>query len=328
MKSSWISFPEGELNIESLSSLIYALTPQVKREQSARHIFVSCGWGEAEQPVTMRVCKVLAERGVRLIGDETSRREFGEEGKKRILRIMTGCTGHLIILPERSSLAKSPEETYKYFLAELEIGKRLGLARRIFCVSRKTIPDFLKDEAIEIGSGEDIKTYEQELIQLHDESEPIEPYIFFASDYKLGTSRNDFARKILEHVLGMECWLGKDYIGEQLREDIIDKIRSASFIISDLASRYDIESRHLQINLNTSIEAGIAMGSKRPLFVTSLDPVACDPETKDKTTQLPFMFRNSNVLWYNDDVDYLIKICRLALATRRRIINDEIINEG
>ena len=97
MKSSWLSFPDGDVNIESITNLILALTPQVKRETTGRHVFVSCGWGEAEQPVAARVCRFLAERGVRLIGDETSRREFGEEGKKRIQRIMAGCSGHLII---------------------------------------------------------------------------------------------------------------------------------------------------------------------------------------------------------------------------------------
>ena len=162
------------------------------------------------------------------------------------------------------------------------------------------------------------------MIRLHDESEPTEPYVFLAADYKLSTLRNEFARKILEHVLGMECWLGKDYFGDQLREEIINKIRAANIIISDLACKYDTTNQRLKINLNTSIEAGVAMGSKRSLFVTSIDPQVFDPKTTNKTTQLPFMFRNSNILWYKDDVDFLIKICRLALATRRRIINDEI----
>jgi hypothetical protein len=325
MKSSWVSFPDNEINIESITSLLLALTPKVKRDVKARHVYVSCGWGELEQPVNSKVCKILIERGVRLIGDETSRHEFGEEGKNRVQRIMTGCTGHLLILPERRSVSQKVENIYKYFLHEFEIGKSLELPRRIFCVSRDTIPGQFKEEAIEIGSGEDLTLYEQELIQLHDESEPIEPYVFLATDYKLSTQRNEFARKILEHILGMECWLGKDYFGEQLREDIINKIRTANIVITDLACTYDDDSKRLRINLNTSIEAGIAMGSKRPLFVTSLDPHSCNPATKDKTTQLPFMFRNSNVLWYKDDVDFLIKICRLALATKRRILNDETI---
>jgi len=323
-KSSWVPFPKGEITPEFIHNILLSLTPKVKRDNKARHIYVSCGWGEAEQPVTFKVCKVLAERGVRLIGDETNRREFGEEGAKRINRIMAGCTGHLLILPERRTLAKTAEETYKYFISELEIGKKLGLPRKILCVSRDTIPNFLKDEALEIGSGDDLSVYKQELIRLHDESEPIEPYTFFASDYKVTTSRNEYARKILEHILGIECWLGKDYIGEQLREEIVNKVRAANIVISDLACKYDFPNKRLQINLNTCIEAGIAMGSKRPLFVTSLDPGSCDPETKDKTTQLPFMFRNSTIIWYKDEVDFLIKICRLALATKRRIINEDI----
>ncbi len=36
------------------------------------------------------------------------------------------------------------------------------------------------------------------------------------------------------------------------------------------------------------------------------------------------MFRNHSIQWYADAVDFLAKIHRLALATRRRIINDEL----
>jgi hypothetical protein len=66
------------------------------------------------------------------------------------------------------------------------------------------------------------------------------------------------------------------------------------------------------------------MGARRPVFVTALDPASCNPEVHDKTTQLPFMFRNHSIQWYADAVDFLAKIHRLALATRRRNINDEL----
>jgi hypothetical protein len=111
---------------------------------------------------------------------------------------------------------------------------------------------------------------------------------------------------------------------DQLREEIVAKVIGANLVFADLACLTDDASKTLRPNLNTCIEAGIAMGAERPVFVTALDPASCNPEVRDKTTQLPFMFRNHSIQWYADAVDFLAKIHRLALATRRRIINDEL----
>src|SRR4029077_18070222 len=111
---------------------------------------------------------------------------------------------------------------------------------------------------------------------------------------------------------------------DQLREEIVAKVIGANLVFADLACLTDDASKTLRPNLNTCIEAGIAMGAERPVFVTALDPASCNPEVLNKTTQLPFMFRNHSIQWYADAVDFLAKIHRLAFATRRRIINDEL----
>jgi hypothetical protein len=126
----------------------------------------------------------------------------------------------------------------------------------------------------------------------------------------------------------MECMLGKDYPTDQLREAIVAKIIRANLVFADLACITDDASKTLRPNLNTCIEAGIAMGARRPVFVTALDPASCNLEVRDKTTQLPFMFRNHSIQWYADAVDFLAKIHRLALSTRRRIINAELSSQS
>lgn len=81
-------------------------------------------------------------------------------------------------------------------------------------------------------------------------------------------------------------------------------------------------------NVNTCVEAGIAMGARRPVFVMALDPTAFDPDVSDKTTQVPFMFRNSQIQWYGSDEEFLAKVHRLARMMRRRILNQELAPEG
>jgi hypothetical protein len=165
--------------------------------------------------------------------------------------------------------------------------------------------------------------FEPELIALHDETEAIAPYAFLATDYKHNAERNAAARDIIEHVLGMECLLGEDFTSEQLREAIVSKVIGANLIFADLACLIDEVARVLRPNLNTCIEAGIGMGARRPVFVTALNPESFDPEVRDKTTQIPFMFCNHSIQWYDSAVNFLAKIHRLSMATRRRIINQE-----
>lgn len=323
-KLSWMDLPDGELSVGAAHRLLLSITPAVPQALGLPHIYVSCGWGENEAPITRRVCAPLAARRVRLIGDAIDQRTFGDEGKLRVQRIMSGCSGHLMILPERRSTGRTAEETYKYFLAEWEIGLRMRLARRVFCVSRSTLPVQLEREAIEIGPAENAADFEPELVSLHDQAEPCAPYVFLATDYRQTAERNEAARDIIEHVLGMECWLGKYYSAEQLREAIVEKLVGANLVFADLACVRDAHTNRLRPNLNTCVEAGIAMGARRPVFVTALDPESFDGGVENKTTQLPFMFRNSQIQWYSSSSDYLAKIHRLAMAMRRRIINEEL----
>jgi len=324
---SWGNIRDKKIDLPLARQLLLSLTPAVPKTPEARHVFVSCGWGEADQPVVRRVCAPLAARGVRLVGDAVDQGNFGEGGKTRVQRIMSGCTGHLLILPRRQPLGKSPEEAYKYFLSEWELGQRLGLSRRTFCVTRSILPSALQAEAIEVGTAEDVSGYEPALVELHDETAVAAPYVFLGSDFKRSLQRNQCAREIVEHVLGEECWMGNDYPAEQLREAIVEKVVGANVVFSDLSSSRDDRTNRLMPNVNTCVEAGIAMGARRPVFVMSLDPTAFDPDVSDKTTQVPFMFRNSQIQWYGSDEEYLAKVHRLARMMRRRILNQELAPE-
>ena len=82
----------------------------------------------------------------------------------------------------------------------------------------------MQAEAIEIGTAEDTRAFEPELVELCNETEAVAPYAFLATDFKHNTERNEAAHDVVAHVLGMECMLGKDYPTDQLREAIVAKI--------------------------------------------------------------------------------------------------------
>ncbi|HEY3473810.1 MAG TPA: hypothetical protein VGK56_04320, partial [Anaerolineales bacterium] len=82
------------------------------------------------------------------------------------------------------------------------------------------------------------------------------------------------------------------------------RIRGAFMMVADIT----------QENLNTCIEAGIAMGARRRLHL-----VARGPRQKP-----PFMFRDQQVWYYNNDVELLGIIHNLVRPYRRRIINYEL----
>jgi hypothetical protein len=122
----------------------------------------------------------------------------------------------------------------------------------------------------------------------------------------------------------MKCLLGTDIIAAPVSQGIVEAIQRANLVLADLASSPQEDRKGVHVNINTCIEAGIAKGAGRPVFVTSLDPTSFSPGVTEKTRQLPFMFRDSQINWYSGPTDYLAKCHKLAMNLRRRIINDEL----
>ena len=224
-KLSWLDVPAEGLDLDSARRILLALTPPVPVARNTRHVFVSCGWGESEAAFTRRVCIRLGERGVRLVGDAVAQRAFGETGMSRVRRILSGCSGHLLVLPERRSPGRTPEDLYKYFLAEWEAGRDLKLPRRVFCASLSALPEILAEEAVEIprSGGDDLLN--REIVALHDVTQPTTPHVFLAVEHRQGEERSEACRAVLQHVLGMECAMGRDFPGDDLRNAIVQTVR-------------------------------------------------------------------------------------------------------
>ena len=85
-----------------------------------------------------------------------------------------------------------------------------------------------------------------------------------------------------------------------IQGEIVDMIVHAQMMIADVSSE----------NLNTCIEAGIAIGANVPLNLLS----------GGERHKPPFMFRDRQIWHYQDDLDLLGTIHKLVLPYRRHIL--------
>jgi hypothetical protein len=270
---------------------------------------------------------MMKKEGAFLVGDSQDQRSFKEQGHQRAQRIMSGCSGFLAIYPdrtERTEPGKTPEEIYKYFSAELEIARKLGLVERIYCARRESLPASLRENPIlEWKEGTDFPDLQEQVAAFLDDVGTRQPHSFLATDYKRLQDRNEAAKDIIESLLGMQCHLGKEVLGSELRKQIRTLIVEANLVVADLACGFEDNTDVLRINVNTCIEAGIAFAHEKPLFLTALDPTFRNSDVS-KTYSVPFFFRDHSIEWYRDDPGFLAKIYRIAFNRRRRVINDEL----
>jgi len=114
----------------------------------------------------------------------------------------------------------------------------------------------------------------------------------------------ELVRRLIQRVSAMPCLMGEDIRQGQIQQEIVKRITSAFMMVADISEE----------NLNTCIEAGIAVGAKTPIHL-----LAGGPRHKP-----PFMFRDQQVWYYENDIDLLGIIHNLVRPYRRRIINYEL----
>jgi hypothetical protein len=156
--------------------------------------------------------------------------------------------------------------------------------------------------------------------------EPVNPhYVFFATDLdNQNRSRNLRFKKTVQKITAMDCILGEDMrenpnqsttinTKDSIQTLITEKIKNAFVVIADLTKNQN--SDPVAFNLNTCIEAGIARSAKNAnLYLISKGP----------RRSPPFMFRDREVFFYENDRDFFKMAEHLLLPYRRRIINLEL----
>jgi len=158
---------------------------------------------------------------------------------------------------------------------------------------------------------------------------PTPQHLFLAAEFKENIEQVSHLREFIEAVTGVSCYIGRDFEGQGRRDQIVSGIASASVVVANLASNDGAVLGITGVNLNTCVEAGMALGAstarvlagKKPLPVFLTAQYA--PDEKNRTARLPFMFRDSQITWFSCYAELLGHCRRILLPYRRRVMNYE-----
>lgn len=312
--TKWIDISKTGFNLDVASDLLLDLYDvDVDLELgSYRDIYVSRSWHEfpeSEPLLGNAVCEVAVKFGFRLVGDSPDQQGFDKN--TRVKDIISSCSGLIAILPDRGG-----GKTSKYILQEIEIASALNLPYVIVAENTVTIPEPLSEKAIEVvllersAIDQNINLSNRlapAISNLKDQwqTPPNPHYVFYGTDFdQQHQHRIKLIRRLIQRVSAMRCMMGEDIRQGQIQQEIKNRIMGAFMVVADITEE----------NLNTCIEAGIALGARRPLHL-----VAYGPRHKP-----PFMFRDQQVWYYDNDVELFGIIHNLVRPYRRRIINYEL----
>jgi hypothetical protein len=270
-------------------------------------VYVSRSWRQEDIGYRLAdyVCQMLDKAGFRLVGDSEDQRDYDPE---RVRKLIASCGGLVAIVPDRGQ-----GKTSKYIFPEIEMAQSMGLPCLVVSEPEVNLPETLADLAIrlsvdEIGAGRIGNiSLQQSIDDLNEDwKKPSqESYIFYATDldssYKL---RNQAIKEAIQSITGMECKIGDEIRSSNVRETIARQISQATLVIADIT----------EDNINSYIEAGMAVGANRPLAIIG----------GGSRHRPPFMLGNYQMYPYDSDLEMLGIIHKIVFPFRRRIINSEV----
>lgn len=300
----WVTIENKVVDANIIYQIINALYPSKGFVSSAsKDIFVSRGWRPLEVDSANKICSYFIKAGFRLIGDNTDNKIFKPE--TRVKKIMESCGIALIIAPNRDG------KTSPYIEIEIELIQNIGLDYIIIAddnvnieekYSAKSInqrcyrfSEFIDNEILVGDVLEDVRNLYK--------SPPYPHFSFFGTSLLRDDYDRERLKQLIEQVTASECIFGYELTGKHAQEEIIGRISNALFMIADISEN----------NYNTYVEAGIARGSGTRLFLV------CNGEPRPNR----FMFRDLEVLYYQNETQLIGHIHKIAFLFRRRVINNE-----
>jgi hypothetical protein len=128
-------------------------------------------------------------------------------------------------------------------------------------------------------------------------------YSFLATSL-LGDPRDmDDLVSVIERASNMKCVRGQGFTGQHVQQAIIERIQSAAFVIADVS----------EDNRNSLIEAGVALGAGTPLHLLCQEP-------SNGSRKRRFMFEDREMNWYENSLERLGAVYRIARMYRRRVL--------
>ncbi|MEM9671966.1 MAG: toll/interleukin-1 receptor domain-containing protein [Cyclobacteriaceae bacterium] len=307
---TWINIEQEKLSPDNAISIIKSFYPGEKRPNpsNSKDIYISCSWRANDNRSAISVMMQLDKIGFRLIGDSEDQQKFGEGN--RVERIMSSCGAFVCIIPFRNNQeANDGERPYKYFLKEIDYANQLQIPTLIISDPKIISVNGQKNQWLQLDTNaheisDEIKI---EIENLMDEwrKPPNPQYIFCALDLdNEAKNATNYFRHLIERITGMVTIIGTDISDEPIQLSIIQSIQNSFLTVADISDD----------NLNTCIEAGIAISSKANVELIS----------KGEPRRPPFMLRSLQLITFEDDIEKVGRIHKIVFPYRRRIINAEL----
>jgi hypothetical protein len=278
-----------------------------------KSVYLSRGWRDSERPAADRICQALRAGGMRLVSDWTDQPSYDVD---RVADIMAGTGGLVAILPLRRNGETSP-----YIISEINMALTAGYPTLIFAhrdVKLRpewSLPSSIPfDDSIEQANDKvvsdqfsnDIDEFAQEW------RKPVRGEHIFLGHSLEESIQDDFqtARGMLGRITGLPVEVGGLVAGRDVQSDIVQLIRDASLCVIDITNMtYENLPPKINFALNSCIEAGIALGSEKALYLTCRMP----------RRSPPFMFRNKQVWFYEDSLELIGNLRQIAAKHRRMV---------
>jgi hypothetical protein len=299
-----------EFDALSAAALLRSLTPiPPLRLDNDQDVYYAGPWSNPSTYVS-KVRRLLHEMGWRLVGDSQDHSKF-LNSVERITASVKSSRGLIAILPFRPE--SEPYHTSPWVIDEVRIAQTAGRPYVLMAEQNVVVPRELAEGAFggQVLPLSADTVYEQlrSTFQAFDEMlshvslSNAGTYSFFAASLLGDATETDAMISVVERVTNMTCIQGKDLTGQHAQEAIIEQIRNAAFVIADVTDD----------NRNALIEAGAARGAGVPLHLTCRLP-------EDGNRKTRFMLQDMEVNWYDNPLDRIGAMYRIARRYRRRIL--------
>ncbi|WP_308663363.1 toll/interleukin-1 receptor domain-containing protein [uncultured Alistipes sp.] len=309
----WVNCQNGltPYSFFMILSSIYGSADNMREE---RDVYISHSWRDEEQHLVDNVLNILHSQQFRLIGDASNQNSYDNDD--RIMKIMCTCGAFVGIMPHRGD-----GKTSRYILDEIAKAETLGLNGIIIADGQiKDLSELTSFPILKINNINDINTIQlKEFVNELKIERPKTPHVFYATNLdKDRRELNSLIRNLSGCVTATHCVLGEDINHGNLQQQIIDRIKTAYVMIADITGDQQcIECAHAEkvgrdktYRFNTCIEAGIARGAGTDLYLVAKQPRHTPP----------FMFRDINVRYYDNDCELLAIVHKILRPYRRSVL--------
>jgi hypothetical protein len=262
-----------------------------------RSVFISHSWGREDPALLTTVCDIVKRQGFQLVSRAPNQQNDDNDTAQAII---AGSGGIIGILSNGI-----PERTKRRIIRDVETARTLRVPYAILIEGSEKIPSLIAANALGVLRVDENnqKTLNEVILNLLEEwiTPPKPQYIFYGTDLKdEHKERKYLICRIIEQILSMPCLVGDDIHQGHIQREITNMITNSYVMIADISKE----------NLNTCIEAGIAIGANAPVHLLS----------GGARQKPPFMFRDRQIWYYENDMELLGIIHKLVAPYRRHVI--------